>query len=314
MFVFFSKREYINWNVSLYSKGCWRIQISVFKDDIRYETGAVQRSISLNNLLQETQTNLVQMKKSKESESSDVETHQEIEDSVDITLFGNDQQRQKQNNEILESIQENVNLIETTKQGLLSIDEHLQNIEEKIEKRVDKEFKEEDLENIKKSIKEDLKNIKDIVKNTSFNDIKPLDSSSSNNIKTNAKNNSIISVSSVSEDTSLRKLIHEESPSIDIKEDAEKLLQKVQKTIKEVKNKQENLTNTEEKIIQKVDSLIEFESELSKRKEGKKEIGTQLKEAAINSINQDPQAGRQVQIVNIDEDLILGLLSIVQRG
>lgn len=277
--------------------------MSVFKDDI-----------NLSNSVQKIQTNIINFNNIRENSNVEQAVPKKQEEFEKVELSDKTQKNQEYNTEI-ESIQTQKNILETTKQGLNSINNEL----EEIKKVVNESF--ENIENTEKtneSVKNRLKNIENIVNDTSFNEIKPLKESSYDNTKTDVENNDKINVSANPDKEAIKifNLPNPEEVSLKSKEDSEKFLQQVNKTTDEIVEKQKEIAKKEEGLVKQVDSLIEFESkiDLNYMDNSKNETGNKLKEAAINGIIENPINGKRIQVETLDKDILLALLSITRRG
>ncbi|EKE02023.1 MAG: hypothetical protein ACD_20C00435G0012 [uncultured bacterium] len=255
--------------------------MSIFKDDI-----------SLHDSLQRIQVNAFQAKTVKENPKHEINSSKN-EEFEKVVLSDRIQRRQKYDN-TLESMQEEINLVETTKQGLHSIQSQLQEMKSQVEKTLEKPLTEENMEEVNKTVKDGLENIQNIVENTSLNEIKPLKESSFDNNKNNEDNNII------------------KEKALKTEEDLRVFLQKVENKTNETVETQKQIVKYEEKIIQRVDSLVELPSNLDPNKSMREniEIGKELKETAINGIIKDPETGKKIQIKALDDNILLALFSV----
>lgn len=273
--------------------------MSVFRDDI-----------SLSNALEKIQSSLFQTKPIKESPAPEEIPSKEQKDFEEVTLSENTQKRHKYDTETIENFQKEVNLLQVTEQGLSAIANELKEAKSQVEKVIEEPMDEKELEKTNSSIQDHLKKVKEISENTSFNDIKPLNGSSSDNTRTNEEKESIINVSSGFREIAATT----ENSSVKTRQEAEEFLRKLNMAVENVQNRQEEVVKFEEKVLQKVDSLIEFESNLNSKNADEEfsEMGNKLKEAVINGIIEDPQTGKKIQIRTLDENIILALLSVTK--
>lgn len=251
--------------------------MSIFKDDI-----------SLSNSIQGIQTNVFQVKNIKENPTQEINSLKSEE--FEKVVLSDKIQRKQKYNETLENMQEEINLAQTAKQGLSSIQNQLKEMKNKIEETIKESTTEENIEEVNNIVKEGLGEIQNIVENTSFNEVKPLKESSFDDKENN-----------IDKEKHIKKA-----------EDIETFLKKIDNQTREMLETQKQITKYEEKIIQKVDSLVELSSNLDANKsiQEKVEIGKELKETAINGIIKDPETGRKIQIKALDDNLLLALFSV----
>jgi hypothetical protein len=278
--------------------------MSVFRDDIGI--GNVQERVF--SLVTTKNTKTTDAQNSQNTENLEPESFEKID------LTTNTQKRQETSTDPLEKMQEDKNLLETTNNSLSSIKDSLENIASGLKERLSDNFDESKTGEITDSVKKDLQNIKDTIDNTSFNGKTPLDADSSDKSETNSENSSIIDTLSSFKDDSSNNLNLEniDDISLEDKERVEEFQKKVGDQIAYIERKHKECLEFEDKIVDKVDSLIEFDSQLQKSPDEISKTGTQLKETAVKSISENPETCRKAQIIHLDEKILLGLLSITR--
>ncbi|MCK7521104.1 MAG: hypothetical protein MZV64_27140 [Ignavibacteriales bacterium] len=185
------------------------------------------------------------------------------------------------------------------------------NLESKIEETLKNPDK-TSLEELEKSAKEDIKKIKDETENASFNGAKIFDKN--NEISQNKQNNDIISNNSIQDESKLKELGKLEEPAFQDKQQVQDFLKLAQEARQEVESKQIGLAAIDEKLVNRVSSLIEFESNIKPPEMKIQEHGNELAQAAKDSILANPKQATQVQLNVLDEKIILAMFSITRRN
>lgn len=253
----------------------------------------------------------------KETEKSDFQSDSSMftinAESDNFELSKNYEKRRKEIEGYLEDAQKGVSILDSAEKGIDSIKGYIEKIGNLAKSVKAGDLSQEDLDSINSAIKENLEAVEKTVENTKFDDKKLLDGSSYNNIRINIKTDGIINISSGLKEISLKELGLPESKDFDINssDDAKALEDKVQKAVDELKSRQDKIFKDKIDVEKTVNDLYQTSSIMSQVDPDMNTKLTQdLKQSIVNGMLINPEEVMKAQIKNIDEDMILALISI----
>ena len=234
-------------------------------------------------------------------------------ESDDFLLSNNYEKRQKVLESYLEGAQKGKSMLDEAKGGVDSIKGSIEKIDELTKKAQEEDVSQEDLKKISIAIKENLEAIQKTVENTKFGEKKLLDGSSYNNIRIDTKTTGIMDVSSGLKEISLKKLGLPDLKDFDVKssDDAKALEDKVKKALTEIKSRQDKIIEDKgdaEKVINDLSQTSYIMSQVDPDRRAS--VTQELKQSILNGMLINPEEVLKSQIKNMDEDMILALLSI----
>ena len=233
----------------------------------------------------------------KPSDSSQKEP--EVNDVFEAT-----QQKQDLVKNTFEGVQEEATAIDITNEALNKLSSFVTNIKKSIES-------EDSENNSRKKIDDNYEKISQVAKETSFNDTKLIEESENKTKKS----------------ISLKELQIPEIKDLTINtpEQKEESIKKLDDILKNIKNKEQELTYKQEEITQKINknSLVEIKIASAPEKENVVEVDLEneikkeeavsaekMKESAIKTINDAPHKSIKMHIQHIDRNLLLAMLSL----
>ena len=253
----------------------------------------------------------------KETEKSDFQSDSSMftinAESDNFELSKNYEKRRKEIEGYLEDAQKGVSILDSAEEGIDSIKGYIEKIGNLVKSVKAGDLSQEDLDSINSAIKENLEAVEKTVENTKFDDKRLLDGSSYNNIRINIKTDGIINISSGLKEISLKELGLPESKDFDINssDDAKALEDKVQKAVDELKSRQDKIFKDKIDVEKTVNDLYQTSSIMSQVDPDMNTNFTQdLKQSIVNGMLINPEEVMKAQIKNIDEDMILALISI----
>jgi flagellin-like hook-associated protein FlgL len=263
-------------------------------------------------------TNINQTLKTGENNQSPSVSASQNEQITEVVELSDKASKLFNKGDFLNQVQAGESLLETAGQGLSSILESLNEIKKLAKKGQESSLTDKDWENINDNIKKELENIEKTAKNTSFNDIKPLDISSDYNVDIDTEFNGKINISPNLKDASLKSLNlpEVEDSLVKNKEEADVITKKVDDSIKEIKKRQQDIETSRKELDSNIKNLSiiniepqKFEPAVEKveNKDNNKDIPDKLKETTIKSIYEKPEIS--VKIHHLNGSMILALLS-----
>ncbi len=271
--------------------------MSFFMDDIGLTP------VSNHSQANSFQTRTVE--KSNKSSTSDSGFNQ-VED-IDVENL-----KSKVDQNTIEDVQKALNVLELAKSGLGQVSENLNSIKKSLEKVLKEDDKDQDWATVNRSINEKLDKIDKVAEDTKFDDNAVLSDGIEEKTVIKDFNGKDIDISNAIKDISLRdlKLTEEKNINIKNKEEAESFIARVNGTIEKVRSKEDTADSIRKDVNQLVDATLSMKDFLlSQKTEDYSGLGTDLKDAALKSLLENPAESVDIQIKSLDEDIIVALLN-----
>lgn len=235
----------------------------------------------------------IKTKLSEETRMVEKTTTDETSDSIkpepeDTDAYEISKQKADSLTDSLINIQEKITAIDIAKEGLNKIKDQVNDIKTSIES--------EDTENTSQnSIEESYKKIEEIAKESSLSNeqiIKASDEKAENNISLEEMN--------IPEIKTLK---------TDSEDEKEASVNKLKDIINNIQNKSDTLSENQDSLSKGISTVVEIKI-VPTEEEEVKIYEEHLKSSAINSIKENPEHSKNIQIRHLDRNLLLAMISL----